>query len=89
MKYHSDDNLANIKIIEKSDLYAIPPIVTSKNIEKNLRQKLQDIIPWIQVVSASLFLQKYNILSKSIFFFKVKIPNELFSYIGKRINIFS
>lgn len=59
---HSPERLKNIKVIDKSEGFAMPPIVVSNDVSEELKTKLKDIfLNMHKSVDAQIFLNKLHI----------------------------
>lgn len=71
--FNSPERVKNIKIIEKSELFGSPPVVTSTGIDKNLKIKLREILLKMHTDSVGkkilnkLMIDRFEMPSDSIY----------------------
>ena len=67
------ERIENLKIIEKSEFYGIPPIVTSKGVDTNLRNQLESLFLNIHhdkegnKILQKLMINKFTIVNDTIY----------------------
>ena len=67
------ERIENLRIIEKSEYFGIPPVVTSKGINKELRKKLEELFlnvnddPDGQIILRKLLIDKFIITGDTLY----------------------
>lgn len=72
-KKFNPERIKNIRIIEKSELYGIPPIVTSKGVDSELRNQLEGLFLNMHLdiegnkILQNLLINKFTLVNDSIY----------------------